>query len=172
MVLSNSQKQKRYRFRPRERGSSLVEALVTVVLLGISLLGMAMLHAQSFKLSTGSYARSQANLMAFEIMDRMRAAAVDPSAPAISGYTTANPGGSCTYTGTVASDAQITNDLNCWYTKLGTTLPGASASITQSGNLFTITINWTEQSIREDSGNQKLVAFTFEPSTIGAALAI
>ena len=142
----------------RQRGTSLIEALVTILLLGVALLGMAMLHAQSFKFSTGSYARSQANMLASEIMDRIRIVATDPTAPAISGYTVTNPGGSCIYDGSVASNAVITNDLNCWYNKLGDNLPGASSSITQSGNLFTVTINWTEQAIRQAGSNQKLVA--------------
>lgn len=130
---------------------------------------MAMLHAQSFKFSTGSYARTQANLLAYEVMDRMRVMALDTSA-ALVDYTSADPGGSCVFSGTVAANQQITNDLNCWYDKIDGTLPGASGSITQAGNLFTVTVNWTELAIREQGNNQKGVAITFQPTTVTSVL--
>lgn len=149
------------------RGATLVEALVAIVLLGVALLGMAMLQAQSFKFSTGSYARTQANMLAYEIMDRMRVTALDGSAT-MSDYTGGDPGGSCDYDA-VATNLVITNDLDCWYSKLGDILPGATGTITQAGALFTVTLTWTDMSIRLDSGNQKQTSFTFQPTSVGTA---
>jgi len=55
------------------QGLSLIEILVTVVVLSIGLLGIAGMQAQGVKYSHDSYARSQANLLANEFIERMHA---------------------------------------------------------------------------------------------------
>lgn len=150
------------------RGASLIESLITVVLLSVALLGLAMLQAQGLKFSTGSYARTQANLLAYDIIDRMRVMAVDPTVT-MADYAADDPDGTCVYEGNVAANQVITNDLNCWYSKLEDTLPGATGSITQNGALMTVTVTWTDQSIRTQSANQKQVVITFQPTVIAVA---
>lgn len=54
-------------------GFSLLEALITALVLAIGLLGMAGLQGTALKRNHGSYLRSQAVVMAYDIMDRMRA---------------------------------------------------------------------------------------------------
>ena len=55
------------------RGLSLIEILVTVVVLSIGLLGIAGMQAFGMRYSHDSYARSQANILANELIERMRA---------------------------------------------------------------------------------------------------
>lgn len=55
------------------QGLSLIEILVTVVVLSIGLLGIAGMQAQGVKYSHDSYARSQANMLANELLERMHA---------------------------------------------------------------------------------------------------
>ncbi|MFL6713216.1 MAG: type IV pilus modification protein PilV, partial [Sulfurifustis sp.] len=55
------------------QGFTLVEVLVTLVVLSIGLLGLAMLQLESLKHNTDAYFRTQATMLAYEIIDRMRA---------------------------------------------------------------------------------------------------
>ncbi|MBL0942879.1 MAG: type IV pilus modification protein PilV [Hydrogenophaga sp.] len=57
----------------RQRGASLIEVLVAVVILAIGLLGMAGLQASALKGNQSSYARSQAVMLSYFMLDMMRA---------------------------------------------------------------------------------------------------
>jgi type IV pilus assembly protein PilV len=61
------------RFAAPQSGFSLIEVLVSLVLLSVALLGTAKLTSASLKSTNTSYYRSQATMLADDIMDRMRA---------------------------------------------------------------------------------------------------
>jgi type IV pilus assembly protein PilV len=62
------------RFRPsRQRGVGLIEVLVAVLILSLGLLGMAGLQAKSLRANQSSYARTQAVMLSYYILDAMRA---------------------------------------------------------------------------------------------------
>ena len=50
-----------------------MEVLIAMLVLAIGLLGLASLQAQSLRFNHDSYVRSQATILAYEIMDKMRA---------------------------------------------------------------------------------------------------
>lgn len=56
-----------------ETGFSLIEVLVTVVILGVGLLGMAGMQLRGVQANQGAHLRSQANSIASDIIDRLRA---------------------------------------------------------------------------------------------------
>jgi type IV pilus assembly protein PilV len=56
-----------------QRGVSLIEVLVAIVLLSIGLLGLAGLQLRGMQVNQGSISRSQAAIMAEDLADRMRA---------------------------------------------------------------------------------------------------
>ncbi|HEY0745247.1 MAG TPA: type IV pilus modification protein PilV [Steroidobacteraceae bacterium] len=58
---------------PRARGFTLVEVLVSLVILSIGLLGVAKLMLFSSHANDSAYLRSQATALAYEILDNMRA---------------------------------------------------------------------------------------------------
>lgn len=64
-------------FRPhftrRQRGAGLIEVLVSVVVLAIGLLGMAGLQASALRGNQSSYARGQAVMLSYFMLDMMRA---------------------------------------------------------------------------------------------------
>jgi len=68
--------------KTHSQGFTLVEVMVAVVILAIGLLGMATLMMSSLQSSESAYSRSQASLMAYDILDRMRANKVDSGDPA------------------------------------------------------------------------------------------
>ena len=55
------------------RGFTLIEVLVALVIFAIGLLGLAGLQSQSLKFNYSAFLRSQASLLAYDILDRMRA---------------------------------------------------------------------------------------------------
>ncbi len=59
--------------RRRQRGFSLLEVLVALLVLSIGLLGLAALQTMGLKFNTQSYQRTQAVLNAYDIIDRIRA---------------------------------------------------------------------------------------------------
>lgn len=57
----------------RHRGAGLIEVLVAVLILALGLLGMAGLQANALKKNQSAYARSQAVMLSYYILDAMRA---------------------------------------------------------------------------------------------------
>lgn len=149
-------------------GFTLVEVLVSLVVLAIGLLGLAMLQTTGLRYNTNSYSRTQATYLAYEIAERMRA-----NVPAFQAgnYDVSNPNSiatstsyscnqpsnnNCTCdTGTCSNAAMAQYDLGQWYYHLDTLLPGAKdaanlgtpqrATITRTNNIATVTIYWLEQ---------------------------
>ncbi len=56
-----------------QRGFSLIEVMVTLLILAVGLLGLAGLQTLGLKFNTQSYQRTQAVLNAYDIVDRIRA---------------------------------------------------------------------------------------------------
>jgi type IV pilus assembly protein PilV len=56
-----------------QRGFTLIEILVTVVLISVGLLGVAALQLTTLRSNQESYVRSQASVLASDILDRIRA---------------------------------------------------------------------------------------------------
>lgn len=74
-----------------QRGATLVEILVAVVLLSFGLVGLAGLQYNGSKFNHGAYLRSQGTALAYDQLDRMRsnlAACPTPDLPGPCGYAT------------------------------------------------------------------------------------
>lgn len=59
-----------------KRGFTLIEVLISMIILAIGLLGMAMMQGRALKTNKDAYLYGQANLLAYEMADRIRANAV------------------------------------------------------------------------------------------------
>lgn len=64
----------------RQGGLSLLEVLVSVVILSIGLLGLAGLQATALKSGHSAYLRSQATILAYDILDQMRGNSIEAAA--------------------------------------------------------------------------------------------
>jgi type IV pilus assembly protein PilV len=141
-----------------QRGFTLIEVLVTVVLISVGLLGVAALQLTTLRANQESYARSQAGVLAADILDRMRA---NPRAFRGSAYnvtwngtgTTSTPPGSDPSAWQRARD-----DLSVWQTAINNTLPGdagqVAGQIESNGRIVTITIRWVERAEGTGADNQ------------------
>lgn len=121
--------------RRAQRGITLVEVLVTLVVLSIGLLGIAMLQMNSLNANHSAYMRSQAVNLAYDMTDRMRAnrqAALDGDYDHALGATP--PSGQ-----TVA-----VQDINAWLTELGAVLPEATGGIQRVDDQVTVSVRWQD----------------------------
>lgn len=134
-----------------EKGFFLLEILISVLILSIGLLGLASMQVKSLQFSGGSHLRSQATLLAYDMVDRMRANIGNAYAAA---YTDTGTNNACTST---CSTLAIKNkDIYEWKTTLASALPNGNGEIvapTGSNNVYTITIRWND-SRGEAAGSQ------------------
>lgn len=132
--------------RKLQRGVTLIEVLVTVIVLAIGLLGLAGLQMNSLRFTYSAYQNSQATIMTNDILDRMRANRMAAESGNYDIAIGTMPGAvSCTGAG---ANCSITNmaaaDLFEWKQSLNAVLPAGDGSIAQNGNLFIITIQWDD----------------------------
>jgi type IV pilus assembly protein PilV len=131
-----------------QRGFTLIEILVTVVLISVGLLGVAALQLTTLRANQESYARSQAGVLAADILDRMRA---NPMAFRARAY-------NVTFNGTGTATTRAGADLSAWQTAINSTLPGdaadAAGQIQSDGRIVTITIQWRERAEGTGAANQ------------------
>lgn len=110
----------------KQRGASLLEVLIAVVIISIGLLGLAGLQTSSIKSNHSSYLRSQATILAYDLSDRMRASR------------------DATLNGRYA-DGSTHADKVAWNNLLTQIIGNnVASSVAQNGNQFTITITWDD----------------------------
>lgn len=131
----------------RQCGFTLLEILIAIVLLGVGLLGLAGLQAVSLRNNHSAYLRSQATMLAYEIIDRMRTNRVSAQAGrydiALGPYSGPAPQ-DCT---AVSCDGTqlAAYELQDWKQRLPRYLPSGDGSIARLGQVFTITLQWTDE---------------------------
>jgi type IV pilus assembly protein PilV len=135
--------------RSRQSGFSLIEVLITVMIVAFSLLGMAGMQALSLKTQKDASLRSVAVVTGLDLVERLE----NNLTGAIAGnYVDTLPKTFATVTdcSTIACTPQqlATYDLNEFQTLLNERLPGATARITYAGTgpwVYTVVINWTQR---------------------------
>lgn len=137
----------------KQQGFSMLEVLVSIVILSFGLLGVAGMQAAALRYNQTAYLRSIATQLAYDVSDRMRGNLVGVRNAAYScdvSYGTASTAGcgvdrgctsaSCSY-GYMAE-----TDLYHWSLEARRVLPGGGVAVqgnTQSG--YTITVMWKEK---------------------------
>ena len=124
-------------------GFTLVEVLVTTLVISAGLIGFASLQLQAMRLTQESDLRSRAVSYAYDISDRIRA---NPGA-AISGDYDGAPGASTTncVSSSCNTGEMADYDQNAWKTLLDQLPSGAGAVTNNAGGSFTITVRWDEK---------------------------
>jgi type IV pilus assembly protein PilV len=114
-----------------QKGMTLIEVLVALVILGVGLLGAAAFQLNALKYTDSARMTSQASFIAYDMLDRIRAnAAAD--------YTVAPPS---------SGNPEVTRDQDLFdfnsniVSSLGAT---ATGSVTVNQQLYTITIAWDD----------------------------
>ncbi|MEX0733431.1 MAG: type IV pilus modification protein PilV [Steroidobacteraceae bacterium] len=121
--------------RERQRGATLIEALVALLILSIGLLGVAGLQLQALRSNHGAHLRSQATMLAHDIADRMRA---NRTAALAGGYNVA--------VGAVPGGNTLADlDVVAWKQSLADILPSGDGAVVLAGAVATITVQWTDR---------------------------
>ena len=134
----------------RVAGFSLIEVLISLIILSVGLLGIAAMVSESLKSKDSSYYRSQALDYAAAIVDRMRANRAMATANAYdvnfggTGSNAGAPADNCTTT--KCSSSQLASvDLAEWQNDIGNALPGFSNGTLASGEVSTVTVGQMTQ---------------------------
>ncbi|MGA7179918.1 MAG: type IV pilus modification protein PilV [Thiobacillaceae bacterium] len=119
----------------RQHGFSLLEVLITLIIVSIGLLGLAGLTTASLKNNQSAYQRSIASWQAYDILDRMRA-----------NRTIANGGGYNVALGVAPAAANpiAQTDLTQWKQQLAASLPSGDGSVTTNGGISSIVVRWND----------------------------
>jgi type IV pilus assembly protein PilV len=112
----------------KQAGFTLIEVLVSSLILSIGLVGVAGLQALSLKNNQSAYMRSQATALAYDLADRMRSNVAGANAGF---YVPANAAtrATCTTTAGCSSQQMAQNDLSEWLGALATNLPMGSGFV-------------------------------------------
>lgn len=141
----------------RNRGFTLIEVLIALVILSIGLLGIAGLQTRGQQFSYAAHMRTQATMLAYDIMDRIRmndAIARDN----VQGYHKASGSGADCLS-TTCTPAQLRDfDVKTWQDTIAANLPGGTGTITKDDTgttivQYTITISWKLRDVEKDDPN-------------------
>jgi len=147
--------------RRTSAGFTLIEVLIALLVLSIGLLGLAFLQGQGVKFNTDAYNRSQATLLAYDIMERMRAnrdaVGQDHYDTSTQSKATAAKDRDCSGSSACNCYTRVCNtanmarfDLAEWYALQAATLPPDStnlSTITRDNNEVTVVMRWKERDV-------------------------
>lgn len=129
-----------------ECGFTLIEILVSLIILAVGFLGMAALQSTSMQGTAGTYFRTQADMLANDLSERIRA---NRTGSAASAYTYGGGGASSTTCGgTDACDSatMAAADISEWSDWVENSLPSGDAIVTELGqNFWAIQVMWDER---------------------------
>ncbi|EJO94236.1 type IV pilus modification protein PilV [Ectopseudomonas mendocina DLHK] len=107
--------------RNTQRGFSLIEVLVTLVLLTVGMLGLVAMQGRGIQFTSDSVARNNAVMLATEIMEKIRA---NPGARDDYMINSLEAEGACGEAAIPANN--VARQLTCWSEKVRTLMPGTA----------------------------------------------
>jgi type IV pilus assembly protein PilV len=154
--------------KSRQSGYSLLEILIAIAVTSVGLFGLAGMQATGLKNNHSAYHRSQATVLAYDMADRMRAnmSSIDNYLSSYMTLALATSNGAtagCKSTGGCSTAQMATNDLIDWNTDLTTALPGATGTITVTGDIYTITVNWDDDRDGDVDTDDPAFQMSFQP---------
>jgi len=132
-------------------GFTLMEVMISVVILSVGLLGVATMQSLGLRFNSDALERTQATIIAYGIAEKMR---MDPA-------NSLKLSGSNPYAGTLIKDDTAVCDalssspddaLSCWQVMLNNYLPSGSITITAptvGQRTITVSINWSDNWIEK-----------------------
>lgn len=155
--MNQIQSRRRYVIRQAEQGFSMVEILVTLLIISLALLGTAGLQAYSMRLNQGGQFRSLAVFLAADLVERMESNKTSAVAgnyelaltTGVDYLATAGAPSTACVTSACNPSALAAFDLSQWQSAVAATLPQSSWSVLQTvaGNpsSYTVTISWVDR---------------------------
>ena len=143
--LLNSSPRRNIKVPRNYRGDTMIEVLVTVLILAVGVLGVAAMQVTTLKNLNSSYTAGIAEIVAVDFSERMRS---NPTAALADNYVHAAAPG--TFTDCAANPCTLTQlatyDMGSWWVVLGDTLPSATGEVTRNPgtNTFVVTVRWDD----------------------------
>lgn len=156
-------------YRKTQSGFTLLEVLVSIVILGLGLLGLAALQAASMESGHSASLRTQATVLAYSIVDSMRANRCNAKLGAYDIAMSSNaPGG-----GTMAQQ-----DVANWLTEVASRMPSGDGQVRRSAGCadgaalvtpagcdstptpIAVVVQWNDSRGVGGSGSQRLCVVT------------
>ena len=128
----------------RQRGDTMIEVLVTIIIIAVGVLGTAALQVTTLKNLSTSHSASVAAIVAEDFSERMRA---NPTVALADGYVhKVAPAVYPDCAANVCDMAQLAvYDTGTWWDQLTTVLPAGRAEVTRGlGTTFVLTVRWDE----------------------------
>ena len=132
--------------RQFQRGFSMLEVMVAILVVAIGLLGLAGLMNAGLRNNQSSSAQSQAVWLAYDMLDRLRA-----------DRTVAVAGGYNVLMGSAPGGSGFTNtELVGWRGLLGNALPAGTGSVNVVGNAASVIVQWSDARVQGGAATQQL----------------
>lgn len=129
----------------RQAGLGLIEILITILIIGIGVLGVASTQVVSLQMNGQSQSRSQAVLLAEDLFERIRANPATPANYALAeGAAQGGENGDCDTSFVPGGATVAESDIQSWDNSLSCLLPRAQREIVVNGNTVTVTIDWDQ----------------------------
>lgn len=133
----------------RQQGLSLLEIMISVLVLSIGILGMATLQLQALKSNQSALTRTEATLYAYMINDMMRA----NRSVALNGQYNVELGEA------VSGSSMAVQDLQHWK-RVVAGLPSGDGAVSVSAGRATITIQWDSSRLATDPALRSMILRT------------
>ena len=118
-----------------QRGIGLIEVLIAMLVVVIGVLGISRMQIAMLRNNQSSLLRSQASLLAYDMIDRLRA---DREA-ALDGSYTHVLGAPAPSTSTVPA-----GEVSAWLAAVNTALPAGTGAIAVDGSDIEVTVRWDD----------------------------
>ncbi|MFC4727895.1 type IV pilus modification protein PilV [Coralloluteibacterium thermophilus] len=141
----------------RAQGFSLIEVLIALLILGIGLLGLALLQTMGLRFTQSSNYRTVATNLAYEMLDSVRATHRLRGLYADAGLTGWTGTGACQVAGTMGPETS----RDQWRCRVSRALPNGRSQVTVVGNHATVRIAWTDARW-EEAENRQITEFVLE----------
>lgn len=146
----------------KQKGLSLLEVLIALVLLAVGLLGIAGLQITGIRYAHNASLRYQAMLQVVDMADRMRANQLGLDAGSYNNISGTGSDPNCISSGCTPAQMAQTDRFE-WNTTNARTLPSGAGTIVNNGNRFTITVSWREMEGALTNPTAQQVQLVFEP---------
>ncbi|STX50688.1 pre-pilin leader sequence (pilV) [Legionella busanensis] len=123
----------------KQHGFSLLEVLISLIILAVGLLGIAALQARAVRDNHSALLRSTAINQINNMIDRMQSNYAGVNAGA---YNNVSGIGSLINCTTCSSTQIAQRDIYQWNTNNAQLLPSGTGTVTRNGQRFTITLFW------------------------------
>jgi len=130
--------------RKQIAGFTLLEVLIALLVLSIGMLGVAGMQISSLKASQNTFYRSQGNMLAYEMMDRISVNAASVASYGGVNTTSNNYSSTNCETSACVAAAIAAFDIAQWEINLASALPSGNGSIAVAAGLVTVTVRWDE----------------------------